>query len=79
MTAAVSIFTAVFVWVTAVPIGVYSATHQYSPVDYFWTFVSFIGVATPGFLLALIFLWMAFVMFDISAIGLFSQEYESAP
>ncbi len=79
LTAAVSIFTALFVWITAVPIGVYSATHQYSLTDYFWTFVSFIGIATPGFLLALIFLWVAFVLFDISAIGLFSQEYESAP
>ena len=79
LTAAVSVLTAVFVWVTAVPIGVYSATHQYSLVDYFWTFVSFIGVATPGFLLALIFLWLAFVWFDISAIGLFSQQYETAP
>ena len=79
LTAVVSILTALFVWITAVPIGVYSATNQYSLFDYFWTFVSFIGVATPGFLLALVFLWTAFVLFDISAIGLFSQEYETAP
>ncbi len=79
LTAAVAIFTALFVWITAVPIGVYSATHQYSLIDYFWTFISFIGIATPGFLLALIFLWVAFVLFDISAIGLFSQQYETAP
>ena len=79
LTAVVSILTAIFVWLMAVPIGVYSATNQYSIFDYFWTFVSFIGIATPGFLLALVFLWIAFVQFGISAIGLFSQEYEAAP
>ncbi len=79
LTAVVSILTALFVWLMAVPIGVYSATNQYSIFDYFWTFVSFIGIATPGFLLALVFLWIAFVQFGISAIGLFSQEYEAAP
>ncbi len=79
LTAVVSILTAIFVWLMAVPIGVYSATNQYSIFDYFWTFVSFIGIATPGFLLALVFLWIAFVQFGISAIGLFSQEYETAP
>ncbi len=79
LTAVVSILTAIFVWLLAVPIGVYSATNQYSIFDYFWTFVSFIGIATPGFLLALVFLWIAFVQFGISAIGLFSQEYETAP
>ncbi|MBX3011717.1 MAG: ABC transporter permease [Caldilineaceae bacterium] len=79
LTAAVSITTTLFIWLVAVPIGVYSATHQYSLVDYFWTFVSFIGVAVPSFLLALIFVWVAFVTFDISAIGLFSPAYEDAP
>lgn len=79
LTAAVSIATTIFIWMVAVPIGIYSATHQYSLVDYFWTFISFIGVAVPSFLLALIFIWIAFVTFDISAIGLFSPQFENAP
>ena len=79
LTAAVSIATTIFIWLVAVPIGIYSATHQYSLVDYFWTFISFIGVAVPSFLLALIFIWIAFVVFDISAIGLFSPQFENAP
>jgi peptide/nickel transport system permease protein len=79
LTVAVSIATTIFIWLVAVPIGIYSATHQYSLVDYFWTFVSFIGLAVPSFLLALIFIWIAFVTFDISAIGLFSPQFENAP
>jgi len=79
LTALVSILTAIFIWLIAVPIGIYSATHQYSFFDYLWTFISFIGIAVPGFLLALIFLWISFILFDISAIGLFSQEFEGAP
>jgi peptide/nickel transport system permease protein len=79
LTAAVSLTTTLFIWIVAVPIGIYSATHQYSLFDYFWTFVSFIGVAVPSFLLALIFIWVAFLTFDISAIGLFSPAYEDAP
>jgi len=79
LTAAVSIATTIFIWLVAVPIGIYSATHQYSLIDYFWTFISFIGVAVPSFLLALIFIWIAFITFDISAIGLFSPAFEDAP
>ncbi len=79
LTVAVSILTTLFIWAMAVPIGIYSATHQYSFFDYFWTLVGFIGVATPSFLVALIVIWIAFSQFDISAIGLFSPGYEAAP
>lgn len=79
LTVMVSLFTIVFVWCVAVPIGIYSATHQYSFFDYFWTFVGFVGLATPAFLLALVVIWFAFSRLGISAIGLFSPEYESAP
>ena len=41
-------------WATAIPIGIYAATHQYSIGDYFFTFLGFIGMAVPGFLLALV-------------------------
>ena len=77
-TAVISVLTIIFIWIVSIPIGIYSATNQYSFFDYFWTFFSFIGISVPSFLLALIFIWIAFVTFDVSAIGLFSREYENA-
>ena len=78
LTVAVSLATTIFVFVVAVPIGILSATNQYSLLDYFWTFVGFIGISVPSFLLALIALWIAFKQFNMSAIGLFSPEYTDA-
>lgn len=78
LTIAVSVATTVFIWVVAVPIGILSATHQYSWLDYFWTFVGFLGLSIPSFLLALIAIWIAFKQFNMSAIGLFSPEYIDA-
>jgi len=75
MTVAISIAALIFSWIVAIPIGIYSATHQYSFMDYVFTFVGFIGVATPGFLLALIAGWLLFVFLDFSATGLFSTQY----
>jgi peptide/nickel transport system permease protein len=79
LTALIFLLTTLFVWLMAVPIGIYSARHQYSLFDYFWTFVGFIGVATPPFLLALVVIWIAFSQFEITVIGLFSPEFEAAP
>lgn len=79
LTIAVSLLTMVFIWAVSIPIGIYSATHQYSFFDYLWTFVGFIGVAVPGFLLALVFIYIAFKVFNISAIGLFSPAFDGAP
>jgi len=79
MTIVISLFALLFSWVVAIPIGIYSATHQYSILDYVFTFIGFIGIATPGFLLALILAWLAFAKFNFSALGLFSQHYMNAP
>jgi len=79
LTAAISLLSTLFVYGMAVPIAIYSATHQYSPFDYFWTLVGFIGLATPSFLLALIIMWIAFSKFNITVIGLFSEEFVNAP
>jgi peptide/nickel transport system permease protein len=79
LTMVVSILTIILTWIIAVPIGIYSATHQYSVFDYLFTFIGFIGLATPSFLLALIVLWLAFEKLGISAIGLFSPEFVNAP
>ena len=60
------------------PFGIYSATHQYSALDYLFTFFGFIGMATPGFLLALILAWLLFSKFGFSALGLHSKEFLDA-
>ncbi len=66
-------------WFIAIPIGVYSATNQYSILDYSMTAFSFIGLGVPGFLLALIVLYLAHSQFDMNVGGLFSEEYMLAP
>ncbi len=79
MTFALSFFSLIFVWVVALPIGIFSAVRQYSLADYLFTFVGFIGLAVPNFLLALILLYISYKYFDQAMIGLFSQEFASAP
>ena len=69
----------VFIWVTAIPIGIYSAVRQYSITDYAATTIGFMGLAIPDFLLALILMYLAWDWFDFSIGGLFSPEYAEAP
>ena len=71
-------FTFIITWSIAIPIGIYSATHQYSFLDYFFTVFNYIGVATPTFMTALILMWVAFKYFGASVTGLFSPEYVDA-
>ncbi|MCX7795280.1 MAG: ABC transporter permease [bacterium] len=79
LTVAVSIFTMLFSWALSFPIGMYSATHQYSIGDYFATFIGYIGLATPNFMIALILMWIAYSVFGASVGGLFSPQYVEAP
>ena len=78
LTILLSSLTLIFVWVVSIPIGIYSATHQYSIFDYSFTFLGFIGLATPNFLLALVLMFIASFYFDTSVGGLFSSEYLEA-
>ena len=71
--------TIMFIWLVSFPIGIYSATHQYSWGDYGLTFVGFIGLATPNFLLALILLYFANVWFGTSIGGLMDPIYIDQP
>ena len=71
--------TIIFIWLVSFPIGIYSATHQYSWGDYGLTFVVFIGLATPNFLLALILLYFANVWFGTSIGGLMDPIYIDQP
>lgn len=79
LTVAVSIFTMLFSWALSFPIGMYSATHQYSIGDYLATFIGYIGLATPNFMIALILMWIAYSVFGASVGGLFSPQYVEAP
>jgi peptide/nickel transport system permease protein len=72
--------TALFAWGLSIPIGIYSAVRQHSIEDYTFTFIGFLGLAVPDFLLALWLLWVTFTYFpDLSIGGLFSPEYIEAP
>ncbi len=79
LTVIVSFVTIIFTWIVAFPIGVYSATHQYSWGDYGLTFLGFIGLATPNFLLALVMLYLANVYFGTSIGGLMDPSYIDQP
>jgi peptide/nickel transport system permease protein len=71
----VAFSTIIFIWVVSFPIGVYSATHQYGVGDYTLTFIGFLGLATPNFLLALVLLYFANVTFGTSIGGLMDEQY----
>ena len=75
----VAIGTIIFTYLVAFPIGVYSATHQYTVTDHTLTFIGFLGLATPNFLLALIFLYFANVTFGTSIGGLMDPVYLEEP
>ncbi len=80
LTVIVSLAAVIFIWALALPIGVYSAVRQYSILDYFFTFVGFIGIAVPNFMLALIILYVSFKYFHAESIGgLFSPNMAIAP
>jgi len=78
LTILVSLSAILLTWVLALPIGVVSAVRQNSAVDHLFTFLSFIGLAVPNFLLALVLMYLSFVYFNASVGGLFSPEYVRA-
>jgi peptide/nickel transport system permease protein len=78
LTFVLSLASLLFVWVVAFPVGIYSAVKQYSVGDYIATFLGFIGLATPNFMIALILMYIAFKVFNQSVGGLFSPEYIDA-
>ena len=79
LTVIVTFATMIFTWVVSLPIGIYSATHQYSVFDYLFTLVGFIGVSVPDFLLALVLIWLAIAYFGTNVAGLFSPDFVEAP
>ncbi|MCI2422743.1 ABC transporter permease [Saccharopolyspora sp. K220] len=73
-----SLGTLLLTWAIALPVGIYSAARQYSIGDYTFTFLGFLGLAVPNFLLALLFLYLSFALFGQSVGGLVSPDYQDA-
>ncbi|MEV0614285.1 ABC transporter permease [Nonomuraea sp. NPDC050404] len=78
LSAILSISSLLMVWAIAFPIGIYSAVKQYSIGDYGFSFLGFIGMAIPEFMLALILMYIGFRFFGASVGGLFSPEFQDA-
>ncbi len=78
MTVIVAGATIVFTWTLAIPIGIYSAVRHRTIEDYTLTFIGFIGLAIPDFLLALALMWIGFFYFDFAIGGLNTREYVTA-
>ena len=68
----------ILTWLISLPIGIYSALKQHSIGDYIFTFMGFMGVSIPGFMLALFLMFIAFDKFGMDVGGLFSPEYADA-
>jgi peptide/nickel transport system permease protein len=79
LTMVVSVAAIILTWILALPIGIYSAVRQYSIGDYIATFVGFIGLAVPGFMLALILMYLGFTFFNANIGGLYSDQFAEAP
>jgi peptide/nickel transport system permease protein len=71
--------TIAFIWIVSFVIGVYAATHQYKLGDYIASFIGFVGLAIPNFLLALVLLYVGKVYFGLSIGGLMDPEYIEKP
>ncbi|GAA5015988.1 ABC transporter permease [Actinopolymorpha pittospori] len=70
--------TLIFTWIVAFPVGIYSAVRQYSVGDYVATSITFLGLAVPHFLIALVLMYIGFKYFGQSVSGLFSPQFRQA-
>src|SRR5262249_33081255 len=79
LTIVLSVAALILTWALALPIGIYSAVRQYSVGDYLATFIGFIGLAVPNFLLALVVLYLGFTLFNAKIGVLFSPDFQDSP
>lgn len=79
LTILLSVLTIIFTWALAFPIGIYSATHQYSWGDYGLTFLGLLGIAVPNFILALVMMYFANIWFGLSIGGLMDRDFVGQP
>jgi len=78
-TIGISVGSLIVTWIVAFPLGIYSAVKKYTLGDYTLTFISFLGLAIPEFMLALVLLYVSSEYLGLSVGGLFSPEYVDAP
>jgi peptide/nickel transport system permease protein len=78
-TLAISLASLLFVWAVSLPIGIYSAVRRHSFGDYAFTFLGFIGLAVPNFILALTLMYLSYKYLGQSVGGLYSPQYIDAP
>jgi peptide/nickel transport system permease protein len=79
LTMVMEISTIAFIWIASFVIGVYAATHQYKMGDYVASFIGFVGLSVPNFLLALVLLYVGKVYFGLSIGGLMDPEFIDKP
>ena len=79
LTIVISLAAILITWGIALPIGIYSAVKPYSFLDYAFTLIGFIGLAIPGFLLALVVMYIGFAYFGANVGGLFSPDLAETP
>jgi peptide/nickel transport system permease protein len=79
ITLSIAILSVIFIYLVSIPIGIYSATHQYSIGDFFFSGISFLGMSVPQFLLALILMFLAYKYFNLNIGSVFSPKYATAP
>ena len=79
LTLLLSLSSVLITWIIAFPIGIYTAVKQYSVGDYLFTFLGFIGISVPSFLLALVLMYIQFKYFATTTTGLFSSDMQAAP
>lgn len=80
VTALLVVMTLLLTYAIAIPVGIFSAVYQYSLPDYLVTFIGYLGLAIPNFLMALVLLYFSVTVLDLSGIGsLFSPQYQGAP
>jgi len=78
-TVVLSVVTIALSYIIAIPLGIYSAMHQYSAGDYAFTILGYLGMATPAFLFALILLYISVMYLNTSAGGIFAVEFQDQP
>ena len=78
-TITIAVLSLIVSWIISTPIGILSAVKQYSWIDYAGTFLSFVGIATPGFLLALILAYGAMNYLGFSPLGLQTSSFLGQP
>jgi len=79
LTLVVSGLTIILTWLIALPTGIYAAVRQYSIGDYVLTFLGFVGMSIPGFLAALILIYISSHWLGLEVTGLFSPRFATQP